>query len=168
MSRKTSIENLSKQTTSGIDSNAPRVSMLAFSQTKLKPAKEKLKTSKLTVPINVQQQLQYRQKIQNHLERQEQQNIIQQQHQQQQQLQQQQQQQLQQQLQHTQQNYLTQLRHQSMMQQALANNVKDSPSRGHIQSLKAKNRNKSLKSLSGETESCKILLGSRSKRISIK
>jgi hypothetical protein len=121
------------------DFNEPRLSMLAFSQTKLKPAGEKLKTSRLTVPINKQQQLQSRQSIQNHLEKQEQQ----------QQLQQQQQQQQFQQQQLQQQSYLTQLRQQSLMRQALANNLKDSTSREQIQTLKAKNRNKSLRTLSG-------------------
>ena len=120
-----------------VEFNEPRLSMLAYSQTKLKPAGEKLKTSRLTVPINKQQQLQSRQHIQNHLEQQEQQ----------QQLQQQQQQEFQQQLQ--QQSYLTQLRQQSLMRQALANNLKDSTSREQIQTLKAKNRNKSLRTLSG-------------------
>lgn len=124
-----------------VEFNEPRLSMLAYSQTKLKPAGEKLKTSRLTVPINKQQQLQSRQHIQNHLEQQEQQQQLQQQ------LQQQQQQEFQQQFQ--QQSYLTQLRQQSLMRQALANNLKDSTSREQIQTLKAKNRNKSLRTLSG-------------------
>ena len=122
--------------------NAPIPSMLAYSQTKLKSAGEKLKTSKLTVPINVQQQLQSRQQIQSHLEKQEQQNQLQQQYQQQQE-------QLQHHLLQEQQNYLAQLRLQSLMQQALATNMKDSTSLGQIQTLKARNRNKSLRPLSG-------------------
>ena len=140
--------------------------MVAFSQTKLRPAGgEKLKTMKLSVPINRQQQLQQRQHIQQQLERQQQRLEQQQQQQQrleQQQLEQQRQelqrqqteqfqlhQQQQQQLEQTQQNFLKQLRLQSLRQKAINTLAKDS-AKENIHSLKAKNRNKSIRPLSGK------------------